>query len=98
MVRMSAFGPVSRNPRLRTTEVLRWLYKTRPDGFTIKDVTQQFDVQRGDAQRRVNYLRTWGTVRVVGKLSANRRGRREIQYALTKWGKTYCARSKRTPR
>lgn len=81
-------------PRLRTVEILVWLYRHKPDGFTIRDVMQQFDLQRGNAQRRVNYMRfIWGAVKAVGKLQAHRRGRREIVYGLTDWGKRYGAKA-----
>lgn len=80
-------------PRLRTRDVLVWLYRTKPDRFTVKDIVSEYDISRGEAQRRVNYMRFgWGAVKPVGKIKAHRRGRREIEYALTRWGLQYGAR------
>ena len=88
------FGPSE--PKLRSVDVLVWLYRERPEQFTIKDVMQKFGIQRGDAQRRVNYLRfIWNAVRLRGAMKAHRRGRRELVYTLTKWGQTYAAKAQK---
>jgi hypothetical protein len=81
------------NARLRSADILVWLYRERPERFTIRDIMQRFEIARGEAQRRVNYMRhAWGAVKVLGKLRAHRRGRREIEYGLTTWGQKYAAR------
>lgn len=81
------------SPRLRSADILVWLYRERPEQFTIRDVMQRFKIQRGEAQRRVNYMRhAWGAVKATGTLRAHRRGRREIVYTLTAWGQKYAAR------
>jgi len=85
-----------RKPRLRSADILLWLYRHRPDQFTIRDIMQQYEIQRGDAQRRVNYMRfVWNAVKLSGDLRAHRRGRREKTYALTAWGKRYAKQALR---
>lgn len=81
------------SPKLRSADILVWLYRERPEQFTIRDVMQRFKLARGEAQHRVNYMRhSWGAVKVLGKVRAHRRGRREIIYQLTAWGQKYAAR------
>ena len=81
------------SPRLRSADILVWLYRERPEQFTIRDVMTRFQLARGEAQRRVNYMRhAWSAVKVLGTMRAHRRGRREIAYTLTAWGQKYAAR------
>lgn len=84
------------SPRLRSVDILVWLYREHPKQFTIRDIMQRYKIARGEAQRRVNYMRhSWSTVKVIGKMEAHRRGRREIVYALTAWGNKYAQRRAR---
>ena len=84
---------VPESPRLRSADILVWLYRELPERFTIRDIMGRFEIARGEAQRRVNYMRhTWGAVKILGALRAHRRGRREIAYTLTAWGQKYAAR------
>lgn len=86
-------------PRLRSVEILLWLYREHPEQFTIKDIVSEYGITRGEAQRRVNYmLHIWGAVRLTGKLQAHRRGRKEIAYALTRWGNKYAAKAQKRSR
>jgi predicted DNA-binding protein (UPF0278 family) len=77
------------NPRLRTTRILVWVYKQTPERFTAKAIAKQFRISQGEANRRIGYMIIWGAVRRVGQLEANRAGRREIGYEITKWGRKY---------
>lgn len=80
-------------PKLRTADVLVWIYRNRPEGFTVRDVMQQFSIARGEAHRRIGYMvHAWGAAKEVSRLKAHRRGRREVVYALTAWGNKYAAR------
>jgi hypothetical protein len=80
-------------PKLRTTEVLVWLYRNRPDRFTVRDVANHFKIAHGEAQRRVMYITSsWSAAYRIGAIAVHRRGRREIEYALTKWGRKYAAK------
>ncbi len=79
-------------PKLRTAEVVVWIYRQRGGSFTIRDIVQEFEIGRGDARQRVLYMiHLWGAAKEVGRLKAHRRGRREVQYELTKWGERYAA-------
>lgn len=88
-----------KEPALRTKDLLLWIYRERPDGFTVEDLLERFAQKdekeakpraRGEFQRRVNYMRyLWGTVRPIGKQEAHRRGRKRILYRLTDWGQRY---------
>lgn len=84
-------------PALRTRDILIWIYRTRPEQFTVRDIVQEFDIKPGEARRRVMYMvSAWGAARRLGTLKAHRRGRREIAYTLTKWGQQYAARAQRS--
>lgn len=87
------------DPKLKTTDILTWLYRNRTEGFTVRDVVQQFGLQRGEAQRRINYMRQiWGAAKILGEIPAHRRGRREIKYILTVWGQRYGSRAAKAGR
>lgn len=80
-------------PKLRTTEILVWIYRNRPDRFTVRDVASRFKIAHGEAQRRVQYIAvSWSAASRIGAIAVHRRGRREIEYALTKWGRKYAAK------
>jgi len=85
-------GPWTKNPRVRSVEILVWLYRERSDRFTIREIMQRFDMARSDARQRVIYMiHLWGAAKEIGRRPAHRRGRREVEYALTKWGLKYAA-------
>ena len=87
------YKPGSKDAALKTKDILVWLYRNRPEEFTIRDVMQHFGLARGEAQRRVNYMRfIWNAVRSAGLIPVHRRGRKEVRYCLTKWGGVYGAR------
>ena len=89
----TGFKPGSKGAALKTADILVWLYRNRPEEFTIRDIMQQFGLARGEAQRRVNYMRfIWNAVRSAGLIGAHRRGRKEVRFCITKWGATYSAR------
>jgi hypothetical protein len=80
-------------PKLKTTDVLVWLYRNRADRFTVRDVASHFKLAHGEAQRRVQYIVvSWNAARSIGRVPAHRRGRREVEYALTAWGRKYAAK------
>jgi len=77
-------------PKLRTADIVVWLYKNMPERFTVRDIVQNYGILRGEAQRRVNYMiHAWGAARCVGEARAHRVGRRARVYALTDWGLRY---------
>jgi hypothetical protein len=79
-------------PRLRTADILLWLYDAHPETFTIRVIVEKYGLkwsQRGEIQRRVNLLMYWGAVEGVGTVESNRPGRKEVKYRLTEWGKRY---------
>lgn len=84
-----------RDPKVRSADILVWLYRTQPDQeFTARDVAQAFKMSEADARRRLALMRVaWGAI-VRGKemMKAHRRGRRQLTYKLTAWGKKYSAR------
>ncbi len=91
-------GNMAEQPRIRSADILVWIYRERADRFTIRDIMLKYEMKRGEVQRRVNYMRhIWGAVRVKGEIQAHRRGRREIVYALTSWGNKYAAKAMRKP-
>ncbi len=76
-------------PRLRTKDVVIWLWKTAPDRFTVDEIAKHFEVARGDAYRRVQYMMVYGMARRLGEIEAHRAGRRRMAYSLTAWGRKY---------
>jgi len=76
-------------PALRTVDVAVWIYQNRPDRFTVGDLIRHFKRERGEMHRRIQYLKLWGIVHFIGYAEANRRGPREIEYAMMEWGKKY---------
>jgi predicted transcriptional regulator len=76
-------------PRVRTRDVVIWLWKTSPERFTVDEVSKHFDVARGDAYRRVQYMVVYGMARRLGEVEAHRAGRRRVAYTLTDWGRKY---------
>ena len=82
-------------PALRTVDMVVWVHRNRPERFTMGDLMREFGLQRGEVYRRMQYLKLWGLVRSIGRAAANRRGPREIEFALTKWGMKYCEDRKR---
>lgn len=79
-------------PKLRTADIIVWLYRERGGRFTIRDIVRRFGIHRGEARRRVVYMRhLWGAAKEIGRLKAHRRGRREVEYELTPWGEKYAA-------
>lgn len=76
--------------KLRTADILVWLADTHPDVFVVADVMEQYGLARGEAQRRINYMHyIWGAVRRIGLRKSEGPGRKVVEYAVTKWGKTY---------
>lgn len=88
---------MAEQPRIRSVDILMWLYREHAERFTIRDVMLKYEMKRGEVQRRVNYMRhIWNAVRVIGEVKAHRRGRREKVYALTRWGNKYAAKAMKT--
>lgn len=87
-------------PELRTVDILVWLYRERGGRFTIRDIVQEFGILRQDARRRVvaYMIGDWEAAREIGRRPAHRRGRREVEYALTAWGETFAARRMKAER
>jgi predicted transcriptional regulator len=84
-------GPREEDPALRTVEVVLWLWKNSPERFTANDIANHYEIDRGNAYRRIQYMIVWGMVRRVGEAEAHRAGRKQIVYGLTKWGRQYCS-------
>ena len=76
-------------PRLKTVDVLRWLWRQKPESFVSSDLMNKYNLTRGEANRRLSYLRLWGCVRRIGKAPSHRRGHPEIVYRVTRWGGQY---------
>lgn len=74
---------------LRTVDIAKWIYRHMPHRFTSRDVADQFRIERGEANRRIRYLITYGLVRLQGYASTHKPGRREKEYTLTAWGERY---------
>lgn len=95
MARKGSAERWDREPKVRSADILVWLYRTRPEQeFTARDVAREFDISEPDARRRIAFMRVgWGAV-APGKapVNANRRGRRQHTYCLTAWGQKYAAR------
>ena len=88
---------MAEQPRIRSVNILMWLYREHAERFTIRDVMLKYEMKRGEVQRRVNYMRhLFGAVRLIGEVKAHRRGRREKVYALTRWGNKYAAKAMKT--
>jgi hypothetical protein len=86
-------GSAIPEPKLRTADVLVWLYRNRPDRFTVRDVANHFKIAHGEAQRRVQYIvKLWHAARSIGRVEAHRRGRKEVEYELNDWGRKYGAK------
>jgi hypothetical protein len=49
----------------------------------------EFEIARGEAYRRMQYMVIYGLAKRLGAVEAHRAGRREIAYTLTTWGKKY---------
>jgi hypothetical protein len=84
-----AKGPQEGEPRLRTKEVVLWIYRTRPDRFTASEIMGEFEIPRGEAYRRMQYMVIYGLAKRLGAVEAHRSGRREVAYTLTAWGRKY---------
>lgn len=84
-------GTKEQEPRLRTKEIVLWIWRTRPDRFTASEIMGEFEIPRGEAYRRMQYMVIYGLARKLGVVEAHRAGRREVAYSLTKWGKKYGA-------
>lgn len=89
MARGPRKGPSRDEPRLRTVEIVKWLWRTSPERFTANDIAKQYGITRGESYRRIQYMKVYGLVTKVGEAEAHRAGRREIVYALTRWGRKY---------
>jgi predicted transcriptional regulator len=76
-------------PRVRTRDVAIWLWKTSPERFTVDEIAKHYEIARGDAHRRVQYMLVYGIAKRLGEIEANRPGRRRVAYTLTDWGKKY---------
>jgi hypothetical protein len=83
-------GPARETP-LRTVDIVRWLYATRPDRFTVNDIVDEYDITNGEANRRVKYMAIYGLAKKLGIAEAHRSGRPQILYTLTDWGRRYAS-------
>jgi DNA-binding MarR family transcriptional regulator len=83
-------GPARETP-LRTVDIVRWLYQTRPDRFTVNDIADEYDITNGEANRRVKYMAIYGLAKKLGEAEVHRVGRRQILYTLTDWGRKYAS-------
>lgn len=82
---------------LRTVDIVRWLYAECPERFTVNDIAEQYDIRRGEAYRRVQYMLIYQLARKLGQVEAHRAGRKESAYSLTDWGRRYAQdQAKRT--
>lgn len=81
-------GPAREKP-LRTLHIVRWLYTSSPDRFTVNDIAEQYGIKRGEAYRRVQYMLVYQLAKKIGHVEAHRAGRKETAYALTDWGRKY---------
>jgi transposase InsO family protein len=93
-------GPARETP-LRTVDIVRWIYATRPERFTVNDVASKYEITNGEANRRVRYMMMYQLAKRAGEAEAHRAGRREIIYTLTAWGRKYAsnkANAKRAPK
>lgn len=82
-------GPQREEPRLRTKEIVLWLWRSRPDRFTATEIMAEFEIARGEAYRRMQYMVIYGLAKRLGAVEAHRAGRREMAYTLTAWGRKY---------
>lgn len=91
---------MEREGKLRTVDILIWLYRERGGRFTIRDIVQEYKILRQDARRRVvaYMIHLWGAAKEFARRPAHRRGRREVEYVLTKWGETYAAKAMKSAR
>ena len=86
----SARGPGSpRETPLRTLDIVRWLYATTPERFTVADIMEQYSITNGEAHRRVKYMLIYQLAKKLGQAEAHRSGRKEHVYTLTAWGRRY---------
>lgn len=91
MAKGPAKGTREEEPRLRTKEIVLWVYRTRPERFTASEIMGEFEIPRGEAYRRMQYMVIYGLAKRLGTVEANRAGRREMAYTLTAWGRKYGA-------
>jgi len=89
MAKGPAKGTQREEPRLRTKEIVLWIWRTRPDRFTASEIMGEFEIARGEAYRRMQYMVIYGLAKKLGAVEAHRAGRREMAYTLTAWGKKY---------
>lgn len=89
MAKGPAQSPQGEEPRLRTKEIVLWLWRTRPDRFTASEIMAEFEIPRGEAYRRMQYMVIYGLAKRLGAVEAHRAGRREVAYTLTNWGRKY---------
>jgi hypothetical protein len=75
------------DPKLRTVDILFWIYQNCPDRFTVLDVVREFGITDSEARRRISYMtKSWGAAEFLGKLPRYKRGRKAHAYKLTPWG------------
>jgi len=78
-------------PKLRTVDIVRWLYDHSPERFTANAIADKYGITRGESYRRVQYMVILGLVRRLGYAEAHRAGRKEIVYCITEWGRKYAS-------
>ena len=79
------------DPKLRTADMIPVLWnKFGLEPFMIRDVMDEFGLKRGEAQRRVNYMVSWGAVWDLGPKDFPKgekpKGRTPKQYGVSYWG------------